>query len=503
MELAKKNIKVKIAFYALIFIGLMLFFVYAHPLYIFDTDDWTYISEPRMAIPELFAWNPTRILPEILMPFAAQVARNCIEPLLNDYIQSLAVAFAITLSAAILLYLLGMDYLLQKSYQLKHEKYIVLLMILLWHFLPFCQDGTKCQHMFYADNVTCVFYYTISGLLNAGAALLILAGYRVRKENSAMLNGVLVLGIYLCINSNMYQSFIIVVAICAELFIQWIYCLKRERQKIWNSVWTTIQKNKTKTGIVCIWLVSILLERTGGRAQWLPDEDEKGLKIALSYFMQSLAGLNKIWLIGTAAVIIMALVICTVSIKRQNDSEFKNLNSIYLHQMAVCGLCLALSIVYIILLSAMVKPVYLTESKVEFSWVIWCFFMLASSMAYLLKRMPKLVMALPLLLCLVVSVTVADGNVYADYNLATECSAQTVKALDESVIHQAQEAERNGLKSVEIRVPVFETEDWPLALSYGGERIARTLYRHGLTRTQLEIQLVMDEEINRQFGLNH
>lgn len=112
-------------------------------------------------------------------------------------------------------------------------------------------------------------------------------------------------------------------------------------------------------------------------------------------------------------------------------------------------------------------------------------------------------MVLPLLLCLVVSVTVADGNVYADYNLATGCSALTAKALDENVIRQAQEAERNGLKSVEIRVPVFEAEDWPLALSYGGERIARTLYRHGLTQTQLEIQLVMDEEINRQFGLEH
>lgn len=493
----------RVAFYAAIFVGLMLFFVCAHPLYIFDTDDWTYISEPRVAIPEWFSWNPTRILPEILMPFAAQVGLNCIEPLLHDYIQSLAIAFAIVLSAAIVLYLLGMDYLLQKSYKMKHERYIVLLMMLLWHFLPFCQDGTKCQHMFYADNVTCVFYYTISGLLNAGAALLILAGYRVRKENSAMLNGVLLLGVYLCINSNMYQSIILFVTVCAELFIQWICCMRREKQKVFSSVWTTIQKNKVKTGIACVWIVSILLERTGGRAQWLPDEEERGLKIALSYFMQSLAGLNEIWLTGTLAVIIVALITCMISIKRQGDSAIKKLDSIYLHQIAVCGLCLVVSIAYIVLLSAVVKPVYLMESKVKFSWAIWCFFMLVSSMAYLLKRMPRLVMVLPLLLCLVVSVTVADGNVYADYNLATGCSALTAKALDENVIRQAQEAERNGLKSVEIRVPVFEAEDWPLALSYGGERIARTLYRHGLTQTQLEIQLVMDEKINRQFGLEH
>ena len=78
-----------------------------------------------------------------------------------------------------------------------------------------------------------------------------------------------------------------------------------------------------------------------------------------------------------------------------------------------------------------------------------------------------------------------------------------MKQLDENIIRQAQEAEKNGLKSVEIKIPKHESETWPLALSYGGERIARTLYRHGLTQTQLEIQLVMDEEINRQFGLEH
>ena len=37
---------------------------------------------------------------------------------------------------------------------------------------------------------------------------------------------------------------------------------------------------------------------------------------------------------------------------------------------------------------------------------------------------------------------------------------------------------------------------------WGGERIQRTLYRHGLTHTQLEIHLVMDEAVNEEFHLN-
>ena len=55
---------------------------------------------------------------------------------------------------------------------------------------------------------------------------------------------------------------------------------------------------------------------------------------------------------------------------------------------------------------------------------------------------------------------------------------------------------------MEIRIPQTDSEDWPLTVDWGGERIQRTLYRHGLTHTQLEIHLVMDEAINEEFHLN-
>lgn len=169
--------------------------------------------------------------------------------------------------------------------------------------------------------------------------------------------------------------------------------------------------------------------------------------------------------------------------------------------MVLCILSLMASAAYLILLSAKVNPDYLLGSNVKFSWVIWCFFMLAISMAYLLKRIPQTAWTLPLLVCFVVSVTVADGGVYAEYNMVPQYSIQTVKALDEDIILQAQEAEKAGRQSVEILVPQSESEEWPLNLSWGGERIARSLYRHGLTSTKLEIQLVMNPAVNQVFGL--
>lgn len=489
--------KVKTAFYLLVFIGLMLFFTYAHPMYIYNGDDWTYASSPRPAVPMPFGWNPTRILPEILMPFFAQIGVSCIEPFLHDYVLSLAMAFALALSGTILLYLAGLDHLLQKVYQLKEERYLLLLMLLLWHFLPFCTEKAQYQHMFCAANVTGVFYYTIPALFNMGAAFLVMSGYKLSRKDKALFNGFVLLGIYLCINSNMYHSIILAAAVSGELFCSWLQVLKTKK-KFWSSVWTVICENRVKTGIVCMWFASVLLEWTGGRAHWTDDAQGFQLGGALSYFAQSVKAMNLIWLIGTAVVVAAALIVCALAVKKDSTGSAENqLDRAYLHQMAVCGFSLVICIVYLVLLSAKVNPQYLMPSNVKISWVIWCFAALAFSMAYLLKRCPRTAALLPLLLCIVVSVVVMDGDVYADYN-EYSYSAQLLKEVDESIIRQAQEADRKGLKAVEIYIPDLGSEDWPLPLSYGGERIARTLYRHGLTSTKLEIQLVIDETAWRQ-----
>ena len=501
MESVKKKSGVKIAFYLAVFIGLMLFFVYAHPLYIYDADDWTYVSSPRPAIPQPFYWNPTRIFPEIMMPFFAQLGVSCIYPFLHDYIQSLAIAFAVALSGMIVFYLAGMDYLLQKSYRMRKERYLMLLAFLLWHFLPFCVAGEKSQHMFYAGNVTCIFYYIISGLLNAGAALLVLGGIRPEEKKNTLFNGLLLLGVYLCINSNMYQSIILATAVSAELFYSWIGVMKQNGCRFWKSIGQTIRENKVKTAIVCMWLGSLLLEMTGERAKFAAKAQGLGMQNALQCFVRSVTRLNLIWLIGTVGISLIALLICMASKKHRSDAEAGKLDALYLHQMAVCSLCLVVSIVYLILLSARVNPKYLQTSAVEFSWVIWCFFMLAVSGAYILKRCPRMGTLLPLLLCIVVSVVVMDGEIYADCG-SDGYSPQTVKALDENIIRQAQEADQNGETFVEVHVQVEESDEWPLPVSWGWERIPNTLYRHKLTSTKLEMRLVMDEAINQEFHLN-
>lgn len=86
-------------------VSLLCFFIKIHPLYIYDTDDWTYISYSRPAWPTVKQWNPTKILPEILMPLSAELGVRFIYPFTGDYIGSMAVTFGIVLVVFIMGYL--------------------------------------------------------------------------------------------------------------------------------------------------------------------------------------------------------------------------------------------------------------------------------------------------------------------------------------------------------------------------------------------------------------
>lgn len=124
------------------FFCLFAFFTVAHPLYIYDTDDWTYISSHRHALPMTHAWNPTKILPETLMPLAAEIGVRFIMPFSGDYIGAMAYAFAFFVAMFIVLYILAFGRVLKEKFSLDDKVISIMLVIfLLWHFLPFNVNG--------------------------------------------------------------------------------------------------------------------------------------------------------------------------------------------------------------------------------------------------------------------------------------------------------------------------------------------------------------------------
>lgn len=164
-------------------------------------------------------------------------------------------------------------------------------------------------------------------------------------------------------------------------------------------------------------------------------------------------------------------------------------------------LSLILTWAYLVLLCAKVSPGYIQNSSIMFSWMFWIVLMSASSLAYIVHKRPKIVLVLPILIFIIVCETVIDGKTYAENNIVAYIDIDVVKQLDENIIRQVVEADRIGKDEVEVLVPVHSSADWPIATSYGGERIANTLLCHGIVHNKIRIKLIPDQSINNMFHL--
>lgn len=512
MNVKKENIVLKdkaiaIIFWFLIFIGIFAFFTVSHPLYIYDTDDWTYIASSRHAWPSVKFWNPTKILPETMMPLTAEMGIRFIMPITNDYIGSLAYAFALFLSFIIVMYLRSLKKMLESFYRTDNQvTWLILLLFVFLHFLPFNNSLTNNKHMFFAGDVTCVYNYVIPGLLNASMVMYMMKCQKFDWNDRSKLikNSFIVLLVYLCINSNMFHSVILISFIGTKLICE--LTKKNMIRKDLNErylirfVKEYIKRNIFELTIVIMWVVSIIMESRGGRAQWASSRNLFNLPIkeTLFNFIESIKCIRQIFWIGVFISIGVSLGIYLSSIRKKERVCY---DDIFIKCFCKELLSLSLTWVYLVLLCAKVSPGYIQNSSIMFSWMFWIVLMSASSLAYIVHKRPKIVLAFPVWIFIIVCETVIDGKTYAENNIVAYIDIDVVKQLDENIIRQVVEADRMGKDEVEVLVPVHSSADWPIATSYGGERIANTLLCHGIVHNKIRIKLIPDQSINNMFHL--
>lgn len=492
----KLKIKLPLVLFTIIaFVCFYVFYTIAHPLYIYDTDDWTYISYSRHAWPKVSLWNPTKVLPETLMPFMAELGLRFIMPLTGDYIDSLSKSFAVVVALSIVIYLFYHGQVIKTKFSLNNMQIIELLIVLaLLYFLPFNISEVNNQYLFYGGNVTCYFNYLIPALINACVVMYLMVRQKMEWKNPdrTIANGFLLLFLYLSINSNLLHSGILMAYIGMRLCIALFKEVKgRGKFRFVLLVRNYIKSNLFEITITIFWLASAAMEMMGGRAQW--GEEQFLLKDTVYTFIESIRNINSLFKYVTLAVIIAALILSNLS-SEADDKSYKD-------AIKELTICMGFEIVYLLVLCARVSPGYIAKSNVMISWMFYFLLMMVISCAYILKKYSICTIALPCLIYVLVFETIIDGRAYAENYAPYYYSPKVVKELDENIIRQVQEAEANGHDSVEVRVPVDDSEDWPIAVSYGGERISLTLYRHGIVDRKMEIRLAPDQLINNEFHL--
>lgn len=421
-----------------------------------------HISYSRHIWPSVKSWNPTRILPEILMPLAAQIGVSVLMPLTGDYIGSMAYAFAAVLSVFIVFYILSFGKLILNRFALAEKTAVCLMtVVFLLSFLPFITDTERNAHLFYSASVTTTFYYTIPALLNSSLVLYMLNidKHSLLKNTNFIKTGELILAIYLCINSNMFQSIIISSYAAAYIIYESIFWFKKQRYHK-HAVLSFISDHFNQLFILCLWFISLYFESQGRRAAQISSDNSLNLQGSLQSFISSLNQLNSFYIVQLCCIIGAATAIVFWKYKKtQGQQENLQLEKTLIKLLGISVIACIGTILYLIILEAVTNGGYISNANCMISWMFWLFVIETASLAYLAKKIPASKVGLPLFILCLVFETFMHGSRYKDIAYG---APKTLKEIDDYMLQQVTDAEESGQNYIEVHIPLHNDSGWPL-----------------------------------------
>lgn len=490
-----KDRRIYLAVFGVLFVFLFVFFSRIHPVLMLDGDDWSYIAFAREALPAVGAWNPARVLPEILMPAVGAVAAHLVTPLLGDYLKAITVTYAFVIALVILVYLICFSRFLTKVCRLGAVQNVtVTALFLAVHFWVFRSGSTENSYLFHARNLTCYFFYTIPTLLCAILVLLFEADPKIWDRASVTGKGVLLLAAYLAVYSNVFCS--IVIAAYAGVVLLQKLLEKGAGKGFFKKLWEVLKENAFFTGTVLAWLASFLFELTGGRADSVEQGREDGSSV-FSALAESLGSMNKHFGLFVVAGCVFAAAVLIRSLRKKKAGNVTFYGARFFRFAAAA----AVTAVYQLLLCGITGlDHYLLCGDVLITVFFYAFMALFTVLLYVLAEVPKAGALLPLALCVAVSFCNTKEDTFQESNYYDGPSAVTA-SVTEDVYRQVVDASAQGLTQVVVKVPVFDDPyNWPLS-PYMESIVARSLYEHGQLAWPMEITIVPDPQRNELFGM--
>ena len=480
----KNNYKT-IIYFIIIFLVLACFFIRNHPIVLFDTDDWLYTGITREAIPKAEEYNPSKLLPETIMPLVSSLGVNIFMPFTNDYISSLTIMNGLVVSIAITIYIYCFYKLIKKYFKFNDfTLFGISTLFLLLHFIIFRNGMSDNLYMFYAVDPTCYYNYIIPALLNCSLVMYFITDGTFNKKNSTTKISILVLLCYLAIFSNMFQSIILAVYISLSLLFDYINSKDKK-------IFKFIKNNYSRLIIIIMWVAQHIFELTGGRADSVGNFSSPiaNIKTTLSYFFDTMMNCNKAF-----KCIILACIIMFIFEFFKEKLYRKNL-------IKIIPISALLTIIYLILLCSVTFPYYISRIEIIFGFVFYILIAICLTLSLSIKRWDLLEYLLPLILFILLFETETTGVTFKESNILN-IPYQNCIEIDNIIINQVKEIDKSGNESGTIYIPKFETGDnWPIG-TYGVERISRTLYSHGIITREIKLDYEFSNEMYEKLLAN-
>lgn len=436
------------------------------------------------------------------MPLATELGLHFLMPITGDYFGSMAIAFALVLSAFYSIYFMLFYYLSTEKFRIPaHWSFVFGVFIILLHFLPFLPlrgplAAEGYDYMYASGFVTGVFNYTIPALLNASLVLLFSSKNCMKSinvsrilEGQKLRYGILFLAIYLAINSNMLQSVLFIAYISSELMFEYI---KSGIKQFLN----VCRENIIWLGVIFVWLLSLLMESQGGRAMNLASSESylSAVGTTINTFIQITRTLNPLFILIFVAAEGLALILFLTSRKAETDDDRE-----YACWTAKYLISLLITTAYLVLVCAKANPIYLARADVFSGILFFVMTLIWTSLIYIFKKTNFVFLMLPIAIYVLLFETAFNEKLYREINLE-RYKAFVVRQIDNYILEQVLLADSQGKTTMELYVPVYNSS--PLTVSDLGGPISRALFAHGMISKQIQITVIptydMDEAYNLQ-----
>ncbi|NBJ91332.1 hypothetical protein [Parablautia muri] len=478
---SKREKAVNIAIQAGIVVFLLFFFIRLCPLVVFDCDDWLCLGAYRLPIPRWKEWEPTRIMPGTLMPVAGWMAAHIIYPICGDYVYSVTIISSCIITFLIVVMCICFQKVLIVRAQMPACTALMCEILFLVSFFAIFRNRGTSQCMFTAADLCCIYYYTMSGVLNAIVVLLLLQWKDVTEKflswNLIRKTGFCIL-VYFALFSNLFHSAITAIYAGAALLFALYHCK--------DSFKEFVRKNMAYLFILAGWGIVLVLEITSGRAEVVGGESGLNLALSVQQLIAILLGLSKRFVV---VILLLAVGIALLLGKRrlEGQGEFADIFA-----MLLCnGILLT---IFLLLLNS--KTAYM--SRIDASWGIW-FYLIAATVvmaAYIAKSLPLMTKLLPIAIPIcVIATALPDGKFLMSTREHTDY--QTCIQLNKYVINHIMEASQEGKEEIVIRIP-DHSEDLR-SLTYNealGITVADCLYIQGIIERKPDVKTVLDKEMS-------
>ena len=465
-------------FFASVFVFFLAFFSVFHPALITTPDDWYYIGYTRDALPLLDKHNPTRVLPEVLMPVVATVSSMMLRPFGIDIVWAIAYGTALLLAALITLYAYNFYRLIRQKLSVDEAPALcITALFLLFHFLAFRSSKIDNIYLFGSFCLTNFYYYNVPILLNASLVMYCIRTDLLQRLSSLSYfrQGLFLAACYFCMLSNLYSNIILAVYFLLELLRD---CHSRSYR-----LKQCLLDNKFIVSMLLFFLVILWFEVNGGNAKHLTAGDGSflmELKHTCGSYCRMLLDMNG-WFVTVCTVV---TVVSAVMFYRHCKAE--GLSHKFLPWPAAF-ICLSFLLVNIfsILISAKAKPYYVSMSEKMLMEFFWLLVGVSTGIAYCVKRCPRLTALLPLLFLVLFCHTNTKTKTFCDVH-----GFATMPQFNDQLLSILDDANRQHVDSLTLYVPKVEGEadNWPF-LTYVGPEFANVFYGHRLTRKRLEIRV--------------